>query len=321
MTELSERAKGPVVVSNAPSVTEASAIELVGSKLYVLPNPYILDGRICTHPLSARGYSAENCYLFVEDDRAVLVDTGFTIHQESMIGRLEQILRPGMSLELSVLRVGEYYGACNVRPLVEHFGVSRVYSNRNDLLDSADFRPEYPPLGLEDGFDPFAELDEVQVKGKGQIDLGNGRRLRMIKPPLRLLSNNWLYDEGTRTLLTADQFNYSWSDTPNGPWVTDAGTALPTARQVRDFMVGTRYWWLPGARTQTMVEDLDKIFADNEVERIGPSFGPVIDGADAVREHVRLLLGVLSDFQDEPATGVDAGYTERSKRAPEAGVA
>ncbi|CUR58484.1 conserved hypothetical protein [metagenome] len=299
------------------SYEEGPIVPLVDGRLYLLPNPYRLDGRVCTHPPDASGWASQNCYLFVENDRAVLVDTGFSIHEASMLSRLEEIITPDMTLEVSVLRLGEYYGSCNVRPIVERFGVQKVYSARRDGVESTDFRPDHVPWGTPTGTGSFATVEKVQMRGNGSIEMGVDRTMSLVKPPLRLLSTNWLYDAGTRTLLTADMFTHSWLDQPDGPWVSSPDEAVPSAAEVRAFMVGTRYWWLPGSRTAQMVVDLHQIFDQYEVDRIAPGFGLVIEGSELVKEHVRILSEVLEVFSSEPATGVDAGYTAKStKRAP-----
>jgi hypothetical protein len=311
-----------IILTSAVQDIDAPIIPLVEGRLYALPNPYPLDGRICTHPLEARGWGNQNCYLAIEGKRAVLVDTGFSVHEKSMIARLEQLVRPDMTLEVSVLRLGEYYGACNVRPIVERFGIKKIYSARRDGVESTDFRPDHVPWGTPTGSGAFAEVQNVQVRGNGYIDLGSERHLSMLRPPLRLLSTNWLYDAGTKTMMTADQFTYSWQATPDGPWVVGENDEMPTEQHVHDFMVGTRYWWLPGAETSGMIADLEKLFAAHEVERIAPGFGLVLDGPDVVKKHVALFRSLLEKFPSEPATGVDAGYTKRStKRAPMAGGA
>ena len=238
-----------------------------------------------------------------------------------MIERLAQLISPDMRLEVTVLRLGEYYGACNVRPLADRFNIRRIYSAQQDGLQSTDFRPEYVPWG-SDMTGRFDDIENVKIRGDGQIDMGGGRVVRLMKPPLRLLATNWLYDKATKTLLTSDHFNYVSQKGPDGPWVADSATPLPSEKHVRDFLVGTRYWWLPGARTRDMIEDMEKLFRDNDVERIGPGFGQILQGKDVVEKHVALLSKVLENFESEPATGVDAGYTRRSlKRAPMAGAA
>lgn len=289
-------------------------IPLEDGRLFLLPNSYELDGRNCSHPPDARGWVTQNCYLFVEGSTAVLIDTGLSIHQESMITRLEQLITPGMSLELSLLRSGEFYGLCNVRPIVEHFGIKRVHASKGSILEQTDFRPGYPQRRVGD--DPFAGIEVARGRFQGFMDLGNGRVLQQMRPPLRLLTNNWLYDPGTRTLLTTDHFNYSWQQSPEGPWVAGPDSEVPSEDHVRNFLVSTRYWWLPGAQTAQMIADLDAVFDTYDVHRIGPGHGLVLEGADLVKQHVGRLRTLLEKFPHEPATGVDAGYTPRSQRAP-----
>lgn len=300
---------------------DAPVVTLEPGRLHLLPNPYPLDGRVCTHPLSLRGWANQNCYLFVEGGHAVLVDTGFSVHEAAMISRLRRLISPGMRLDVSVLRLGEFYGTCNVRPIIESFDVHTVFTSRADGVDATDYRPEYVPWLTTAGGGSFATVKKVKLKGDGQIDMGADRTLRMLRAPLRLLSTNWAYDSGTKTLLTADIFNHTGHESPQGPWVVGPDATEPTVEQIREFLVGTRYWWLPGARTAPIVSDLRKLFDEVEVERIAPGFGQVLEGADVVRRHVDLLCEVLTRFAEEPATGVDAGYTARTvKRAPMAGM-
>ena len=302
-------------------IEKAPIVELVEGKLYVLPNPYPLDGRICTHPLDARGYATQNCYVFIEGDRAVLVDTGFSLHEPAMISRLETLLGDDIELGLCVLRLGEYYGTCNVRPLVDHFKIKTIYSTRPDGVESTDFRPEYVPYGSPNGTGSFANVEGVMLRGKGEIDLGNDRKLQFLRPPLRLLSTNWMYDVQTKTLLTADHFTYLWQPTLDGPWVTEPGEELPSDEEVVEFMAGTRYWWLPGARTNQMVADFDELIKDREIERICPGYGRVIEGKEQVQEHIELFRRVLQSMPARNPIGLDIGYKPGSKRAPiEAGA-
>jgi hypothetical protein len=288
-------------------------VPLDAGRLYFLPNVYPLDGRACTHPLDSRGYATQNCYLFVEADRALLVDTGFSIHEESMLTRLEALLSPGTRLSLFLLRMGEFYGICNVRPIVERFNVESIYGFRGKPGVAADFRPDYVPYGTPVSSGRLADVQNAVIHSGDGIDLGGGRVLRLMSPPVRLLPTHWLYDEATGTLLTSDLFTYTWRPTSSGPWLVGAGETLPTDAHVRDFMVGSRYWWLPGARTEQMAAKLKEIFLDLEVTRIGPGYGCLIEGPDLVTQHVEIVSRTIEALASERSVGLSAGFTSRSK--------
>ena len=70
-----------------------------------------------------RGHTVANSYVFVEGDRALLVDTSYSVHEEGLLAALEEVLPPGAELELFPPRLGEFDSVCNVVPVVERFGV------------------------------------------------------------------------------------------------------------------------------------------------------------------------------------------------------
>jgi hypothetical protein len=68
-----------------------------------------------------------------------------------------------------------------------------------------------------------------------------------------------------------------------------------------------RFWWLPGARTQTLRRGIAEVFAKYEVEAIAPSFGCVIRVRDAVERHVRVMDELLESAAAEPSIGLEVG--------------
>ena len=99
--------------------TAASRIvTLADDRLYALPNPYQLDGRVSTHPPEARGFAPMNSYLVVEDDRALLLDTGWSVHQDTLLAQLDSLLDPSMTLSIWPIRIQEFTSVCNTRAVV-----------------------------------------------------------------------------------------------------------------------------------------------------------------------------------------------------------
>ena len=299
----------------APSATDASEppgegiVTLVEGKLYYLPNVYELDGRVTTHPVELRGFAPQNCYLLVEGDHALLIDTGFSVHERGLIERLSKLLRPGMRLSILVIRIGEFYGICNVRPLVEAFDVDVVYGKNaydNPAL-AEDFRPEYSPWGTPPGEGWIGDVKGHVLFGSTTIELGPQRVLSAFPPPLRLLPTHWIYDAATRALFTSDAFTHTWRADPQGPWTIGEVGDSPTVRATRDFMVGNRFWWLPGARTEPIRRQIVEVFARHEVEIIAPGYGCVLVGKEVVEHHREMVLEVLAATSAEPADGVLAG--------------
>ncbi len=305
---LGEASGGDVteVVGGDPEI-----ITLVDGKLYYLPNVYELDGRETTHPAELRGFATQNCYLLIEGDHALLIDTGFSVHERRLVERLSRLLAPGMRLSILLIRIGEFYGICNVRPLVEAFDVDCVYGKNaydNPAL-AEDFRPEYSPWRTPPGEGWIGDVKGHVLFGTTSLTVGENseRELLAFPPPLRLLPTHWIYDPATKAMFTSDAFTHTWRSSAAGPWTITDPEDSPSIEETRDFMVGARFWWLPGAATAPIGKAMAEIFDRYDVQIIAPGYGCVLRGPEVVAHHHRLVQDVLELTAAEPAFGVDAG--------------
>src|SRR3954453_10848635 len=73
---------------------------LAKGKLYALQNPFALDGRVSSYPVSARGHSVANSYLLTQNDAAMLIDTGFGKDEPVIRAQIESLIAPGLPLSL-----------------------------------------------------------------------------------------------------------------------------------------------------------------------------------------------------------------------------
>jgi hypothetical protein len=60
-------------------------LPISSERLVALVHPYELDGRVSSHPLDERGFSTMNCYLFLEDEHALLYSTGYSVHEQALM--------------------------------------------------------------------------------------------------------------------------------------------------------------------------------------------------------------------------------------------
>jgi len=266
-----------------------------GGALYALSHPYAVDGRVSWHEPSARGWAPMNCYLLREEGDALLVDTGLTIHRDAILAQLERLLAPGDRLSILCLRLGEFDAMCNILPIGERYSIDRFYG----LLGSGhlwgDFLPE--PLAALRVRRPQA------FEGMRNFPLGRGgtahvgaRELPVLFAPLHLLASYWIYDEPTRTLLVDDVFTHVLAAGEQGPWVVGADDDTTTEDDVRAQLLGTRYWWLDGARTDAIRAGIADVFERCEVETLAPAYGCILQGRDVVERHVAMLDRVLADL-------------------------
>ena len=98
---------------------KSAVLPIVDGRLYALQNSFALGGRASAYPANAEGYSVCNCYLLKEGNRAVLLDSGLTVHAESLISQVASLIDPGTRLSVYPLRINEFMSVANVEALAD----------------------------------------------------------------------------------------------------------------------------------------------------------------------------------------------------------
>lgn len=232
-----------------------------------------------------------NLYLLREGRTALLVDTGFSAHQDDVLRWLDEQLPADHQLAVITLRQSEFDSVCNVIPIVNRFNVTRVFGAQSQGMAWFGFRPDEK---LEAG---AVDVPYTAVRRDPITVLDNpSRPISVIQPALRLLTTHWLFDPLSRTLFTSDAFGHLSGDR----------TREVDTDELRDYLTNTRFWWLAGARTQIIVDWLDSLFSTFSVERIAPSYGPVLEGT-AVRRTVELYKSALRGLANSPNAASEMG--------------
>jgi flavorubredoxin len=258
---------------------------LADDQLYALQNPFTLDGRVSSYPSSARGFSVANSYLLTEPDAALLIDTGFGKDEAVIRAQIESLTTPGLPLSIFPLRLNEFMSINNVESFAGHFNVETCYTSNIDAALWFDFGTK------TEGRDILKSMKVTAVTRADSIRVGKGgRAIDVMQAPIRLIATRWLYDRATRTLFSSDMFTHVWRHSETGPWiVTETGSDSTSMRDVRSFMLNTRYWWLEGAPTGEIRRGIDAIFNKYEVETIAPGYGCILRGRKVVARHYRML--------------------------------
>jgi len=255
---------------------------LADDRLYALQNPFALDGRVSSYPASARGFAVANSYLLTQPDAAMLIDTGF--------GKDEPLIAPGLPLSMFPLRLNEFMSINNVESFAGHFNVETCYTSNIDAALWFDFGAK------AEGRDILKSMKVTAVTRADTIQLGkDDRAIDVMQAPIRLIATRWLYDRATRTLFSSDMFTHLWREAATGPWIvqdSDNGCAAndPTSvRDVRSFMLNTRYWWLEGAPTDSIRRGIGNVFDKYDIECIAPGYGCILRGRNVVQRHYAML--------------------------------
>ena len=288
MSVLTQRAHPEV---RATAAVGGGVATLAAGKLYALQHPYALDGRVSSYPASARGFSVANCYLLTQSDAAMLIDTGFGKDEPAIRAQIESLIAPSLPLSLFPLRLNEFMSINNVEPFAAHFNVKQCYTSNVDAALWFDFGAK------ADGRSILGSMPVTAVTRADTIELGKiGRPVDVMQAPIRLIATRWLYDRATRTLFSSDLFTHVWRPHADGPWVVTDANDTTAARDLRSFMLNTRYWWLEGAPTDSIRRGIDEVFAKHEVETIAPGYGCILSGRKVVARHVRMLDEILKEL-------------------------
>jgi flavorubredoxin len=269
---------------------------LAEGKLYALQHPYALDGRVSTYPASARGFSVANSYLLTQRDAAMLIDTGFGKDEPAIRGQIESLIAPGLPLSLFPLRLNEFMSINNVESFAGHFSVEQCYTSNVDAALWFDFGSK------ADGRNILESMKVVAVTRSDTIQLGKqGRLIDVMQAPIRLIATRWLYDRATRTLFSSDLFTHVWRAHADGPWIVTDENDGTTKRELRSFMLNTRYWWLEGAPTDSIRRGIGDVFDRHDVETIAPGYGCILRGRKVVARHVQMLDEILKSLDKSVA--------------------
>jgi flavorubredoxin len=269
---------------------------LADGKLYALQHPYALDGRVSSYPASARGFSVANSYLLTQSDAAMLIDTGFGKDEQVIRGQIESLIPPALPLSLFPLRLNEFMSINNVEAFAEHFNIEQCYTSNPDAALWFDFGAK------ANGRSTLSSMPITAVTRADTIELGKeGRPIDVMQAPIRLIATRWLYDQATRTLFSSDLFTHVWRTRADGPWIVTDEDDTTTERELRSFMLNTRYWWLEGAPTSSIRRGIDEVFAKFDVETIAPGYGCILSGRKVVARHVQMLDEILKGLDKSVA--------------------
>jgi hypothetical protein len=268
--------------------------EVVEGKVYALRNLLTLDGRVSAYPGHARGYSVSNSYLLREPDGAAILDTGYAANEQQVIAQIGSLIAKDTPVTIFPLRINEFMSVGNAMAICRDFNVVEAFSPTPDPIK---IWINFASIDPATGEPPYLNFKSTRITGLIRHELGTGgkRFIEMFQTPIRLINTTWIWDEETRTLFTSDSFTQVSCDNPNGPWIIDAydpSDERLSAGFMQSFLLNTRYWWIEGARTETLRRGVEAVFKRYPIETIAPGYGAILRGRALVEQQ----FGVLDDI-------------------------
>ena len=269
-------------------LTRARAVELVPGRLFALGGPIPLDGRVTWAPATAKGFQPAQCYLALDPDGALLIDTGLKYHEAEVLGQLKELLPKGLRLSMFLTR-SEFDCTGNFGAVVANFEVDSLYTG-----------------GGTNPFDAFSDMTAVNDSWRKRVELSRtpvgeaipldeSGRWHVLAPAIRTLATFWAYDSVTRALFTSDVFGHTTIEQPGArPVIDDEGADTVTYEQVREHLL-SKFFWLSWARTRKLKDDVQALFETHQVDMVAPSHGCVLMGRPIIERHVEMVLRCLDE--------------------------
>jgi flavorubredoxin len=280
---------------NAGPVSWTEPVDLFDGRLWLLGGHIPASGRVSWLPRDARGWQSLNCYVLVEDEHAVMVDSGVGIQSEVVIEQLREVIgdRP---LGVYFTRL-EADCLSNFGRIAKSFNLTHTYAV--GLSTPFDF---FDDIATQTEAGPEATFRIERRQGGDTLEVGDVPRLTVIRPLLRLLATSWAYDVASGTLFTSDSFAHVVSETEDGPRVVDAGNDPSTREDVARYLFPKFEWLLRAEEPWRIARDVGRIFAEHDVRTIAPTHGAVIQGEELVAKHKEWLMNAI-ETQDAAAVG------------------
>lgn len=192
----------------------------------------------------------------------------------------------------------------NAKAISHNFNVISYYSPHPEASDWFDFTDKERDLSLK-------EIPTNLLRGTVTCEVGegSGRNIQVISAPLRLINTSWIYDEQTKILFSSDMFNYGIARSDQEEWIIKQNDPNITKGVVRSFLLNTRYWWLEGAKTRLLRDNIRKVYDTYDIEIIAPGYGKIFQGKDLVKQQFELLDDILNDLD---VSNTEAKYVPRN---------
>jgi hypothetical protein len=278
----------------ASSTDGSSITEVHPGKVYALRNLLTLDGRVSAYPGATRGYSVSNCYLLKEPDGAAILDTGYAADEARVLAQIGSLISKETPLTIFPLRINEFMSVGNAMAICKNFHVVEAFSPSPDpikiWIDFASIDPNAER--------PWLDFKSTRITGLIRHDIGRqGKRfIEIFQTPIRLINTTWIWDEETKTLFTSDMFTQVSADTPAGPWLldhVDPNDERLSTQFMQSFLLNTRYWWIEGARTETLRRGVEAVHKRYPIETIAPGYGAILKGRALVEQQFAALDDIL----------------------------
>lgn len=229
-------------------------------------------------PPGLGGWMPVQCFLFRNGAEALLLDSGLGVHRDAIAAGIAGLLAGATPPRMLVSR-WEPDAMVNLPWMIDRFGIAEVLSFGG--INPLDFFTAFETSAARSLAEAASGPARLVPLAPGELIRVGALRIEVLTASLRLLLTSWFYEHTTRSLFTADSFGFLANPTTPAPFVARPAAAdLSPAMLSRSLL--TKFDWLAGAHCETLAEDLRTMHDRYAIERVCPSFGGVIEGAENV---------------------------------------
>lgn len=260
------------------------------------PLPWIARG--------SRGWLPFQCYAFSTDAHLILVDGGLAVHRQEIASGLAPLLQ-GERRRMIMTTRRDVDAIINLPWLLRAFGFERVHFGSGDL-SPLDFFAVFDQANAEAQAYALASPVPVEWVEPGKVTAFGPFRFEFLRPKIRVLASNWLYEASTRTLFSSDSFGFLTRSEPIGPLVETRAAELTTDRIVG--FLNAKFDWLCGIDSSVIAHELSALLGERPIERVCPSYGCVIEGKAAVELLFSRTVEALAILSKRPKPSLFADF-------------
>ena len=263
-----------------------SRIERISDDVLVLSDLVPIDGRVSWLPQGARGVEPYNSYVVLSDDRALLIDTGVALHEDSLLQTLRDVIGP-RQLVVFITRI-ELDNLGNLGRIVELFpGVQVTTSN---------VVPLFKLVHISDDIPPPLPARRILI-GNTLAEFGFPR-IHIYEALIRTLGSTWLWDKNTQTLFTTDIFCTDMLEQPGQSIFRRDEAGLQSSNIMREFILG-KFDWLALADTAPLLARWNKFFSEIHPTVLAPIRGRVQVGRATASATIEAYRKAALEFNNE----------------------
>lgn len=286
-----------------------SPVTRLEPRLYSIGAPVPVKPALSWLPGSADGWISCQCYLCVDHDNFVIVDSGTGVVWSEVREGLAEIIAGDGAERTLVMTRREPDCAANVPRIIQEFGITSVYCGGGQ--NALDFFALFDDAATE----TFVKTASTGTRSRYHFFRPNDQMRKgafifeAIRPPIRVCPTIWVYERSTRSLFCSDMWGVNLSR-PHGDAVPAPARAFDLSPECLCEFLAARFDWLCGADTEPIADNIVGLFERlGKVERICPNFGCPIEGSEAVNLLLNSTLKALALISKRARTDPMIGFS------------